>query len=167
MIHILSITTVLIIYDKLFFGEADGYIKMMEIITGWYFIVQLYHAGKLVCCMIKCLLGQNIMSSSYLTVPLVSGGWGCSSQINEIFWVLPSTPGETITFGEYVSALKRKNKFIIVALKFSRLPSVNNKKHNIFLGQLEKRYIQAWNNYHQEIECNLWSGKEINDSTET
>lgn len=48
------------------------------------------------------------MSFSYLTVPLVSGGWGCSSQTNEIFGVLPSTPAETITVREYGEALERK-----------------------------------------------------------
>lgn len=44
------------------------------------------------------------MSFSFLTVPLVSGGWGCSSQINEVFGVLPSTPAETIILGEYAEA---------------------------------------------------------------
>lgn len=50
------------------------------------------------------------MSFSFLTVPLVSGGWGCSSQINEVFGVLPSTPAETITLGEYAEASQTKNE---------------------------------------------------------
>lgn len=50
------------------------------------------------------------MSFSYLTVPLVSGGWGCSSQINEVFGVLPSTPAETITHSEYAEALHLKGE---------------------------------------------------------
>lgn len=50
------------------------------------------------------------MSFSFLTVPLVSGGWGCSSQINEVFGVLPSTPAETITLGEYDEASQPKNE---------------------------------------------------------
>lgn len=65
------------------------------------------------------------MSFSFLTVPLVSGGWGCSSQTNEVFGVLPSTPAETITLGEYAEALQPKNRFIIWALLLLWLPCVN------------------------------------------
>lgn len=41
------------------------------------------------------------MSFSFLTVPSVSGGWGCSSQINELSGGSPSPPAETTTPGEY------------------------------------------------------------------
>ena len=76
--------------------------------TDSYFIVLLFHSVWLACGIIQCLLGHKLMSFSYLTVPLVSGGWGCSSQTNEIFGVLPSTPAETITVSEYGEALERK-----------------------------------------------------------
>lgn len=85
------------------------------------------------------------MSFSFLTVPSVSGGWGCSSQINELSGGSLSPPAETITPGEYggvrVSVLRvsvprgsvprlrqpeNGQQTHIWALLLSWLPSVND-----------------------------------------
>lgn len=80
------------------------------------------------------------MSFSFLTVPSVSGGWGCSSQINELSGGSLSPPAETITPGEYggvwvsvprgnVPRLRQPEngqQTHIWALLLSWLPSVND-----------------------------------------
>lgn len=101
----------------------------------------------------KCLLGHEIMSFWYLTVPLVSGGWWCSSQTNEIFWVLQSSPvktnnstiGEksgkhTLTFGIWAVMwpipLDTKKRFCSLFLLLHRLGRVLWNPQNILLAPL-------------------------------
>lgn len=73
------------------------------------------------------------MTFSYLTVPLVSGGWGGSSQINEVFGVLPSTPADTITHGEYAEASRLKKGKAVWAplLRGCRLLMMTDGENNI------------------------------------
>lgn len=63
---------------KSFHGKKQNNKKTWQNMTDSCFIVLLYYAVWLV----GGLLGLKIMSFSYLTVPLVSCGWGCSSQTN-------------------------------------------------------------------------------------
>lgn len=67
---------------KSFHGKKKNNKKTRQNMTDSCFIVLLYYAVWLVGGIIRCLLGLKIMSFSYLTVPLVSCGWGCSSQTN-------------------------------------------------------------------------------------